>query len=1062
MKKILAICLVLAMLVPLCLTNLTVQAEKTAVKPFYGVTWGGVDTDRFDNLAGMPSMYFYIDSKGEPYFIYGNKNSSIHGMSSIAMEVKKEMASREEGLRYMQMLHPIDAFGNNVEDTIFLDAGVAQAKALVVEFFAEYKALGGKLDGLIMDLEYQNVLNWWIYQRYYVEADYKDVYKDIVENPRYQTEIRPLLEERGFKFYTGSGKPEIYSIYPYSGDQYEESRQIWDNVMRIRLAEYLNDSFWEPLQTYYPGTHMSDYQTTDGYGWQKKLDRTGANFYLGGNIIKAGDTSNLNAYMAQPVKDFYVSGSSNRYITPVSYNEAVYDADSYAMFLWDMNRFKQMYEATDNGQVNFWIAEYDTFLDAYTGRESNSGDGPYYSEMLLHMGLMDPDVFLLFMPRETRNDPENEEYILTDEEFNMRYQVVADCLTELTRVVGAEDREPIYVPYSWNDGYVLSGMYAGGRNMWRITPDTTDGMTVEEFLVNDQAPTFRINGKTIIFPQGRIVETGEIAVLGSGGYWVETPADVKPVVITDADRYAQNPSYEENFERYSASTSFPANAKEEDAWSKGLLQSNATVVADGNNKVLSMTGNMTITNSKLPGNITAGDDYAKEQAWEISFTLPSTLSNGEVKLLTYGNNDTGFKISGRTLYYANGSSSVAFSGLTLETNTKYTLVRQMNFNNFTCTYLVYANGSLIAKAENIAISSATLPITEISISTKNLNSQKVYVDDYKLYPMGFTAGFEVYNANTGIKLSDATVANNGDVAYRLSWLNATATAKKATVVAQYYKNGVLNSTETVGQFVMAPGNDGVESAIVKNKDGMTVKLVMQTSDTTLAATPDYSDGDFDWPRYEDNVVQPEDTITSRTPVIYMENGRAVVGQEFKVTVSLKNNPGVAYAKLNVSYDTDKLQLVSVQDAGLLKNFSGSAVTDFPYVMTWGDTANLANVTDNGAIAVLTFKVLADDACETDISISFARRFVYNADGKVVEFIPVRNTVSIQNHLPGDVNGDGKVNGKDATQLARYVAGWEGVDVDLAAADVNADGKVNGKDATQLARYVAGWENIELK
>ena len=1054
MKKVLAICLVLALLVPLCLTNLTVEAEKTAVKPFYGITWSGANRDRFPNLAGMPSPTIYFNASGEPYLYFSeNLRSDKHGMTAFAMDVKERMVSYPAGARYMQFLNAAGAFGYENEAVIYLENGVAKTKVLVSEFLKAFKAIGGELDGVIMDLEYENVQNYWIYQRFYIQ-ERPTIYADIVNDPRYATEIRPLLEERGFKFWSNpsGNKSEIYSIHPYDGNV--ESRMIWDNVMRCRLAEYLNEGIWEPLQEYFPGAHMSDYQTTDGFGWQKKLNSDGGNFYIGGNTNKAGDTSNLNAYLAQPGANFYESNGTMRYITPVGYNEAVYDPDSYAMFLWDMNRFKQMYEATDDtGRVNMWFSEYDSPHDAYENRIDNIGDNGYYSELLLHTGLMNPDAFILFMPREERKD-------LTDEEFNMRYQVVADCLDELTRVVGAADRKPIYVPYNWNDGYVLSGMYAGGRNMWRITPDITDGMTVEAFKVKDQVPTFKINGKTIIFPQGRIVETGEVSVLGTAGYWVETPADVNPVVITDADRFSENPSYAENFERYDVSTEFKAaTAKEKNAWE--VSGSTATIVADGSNKVLSLTATTYVNNVKLPANITAGDNYAKQQAWEVSFTLPATLTIGSVNLLTCGS-DTGFKISGTKLYYDKNGSATQFSGLTLTAGVEYTVRREVNFNSNTCTYVVLANGSEVAKAENIAMKSVTLPVEKIGFKTSSLGSQKIYLDDYKLYPIGFTADFEVYNADTGIKLADATTARDGDVAYRLSWLNNSGVDKKAYVVAKYYKDGVEDSSETVGEFVMAHGNDGVETAIVENKAGMTVKLVLQTTDTTLEATPDYDSGDFDWPRYEDNVVQPEDSITSSSSIVYMENERATAGKEFKVTVSLKNNPGIAYAKLNLSYDRSKLELVSVENAGLFTAFSSSAVTEYPFVMSLGNEQAPANVVGDGAIAVLTFKVLAESACEADITIACARRNVCNAEGGYVELIPVRNTVNIEQNIPGDLNSDGTVNAKDLVLLRRYVAKWKDMTIDLVAADVNDDGVVNAKDLVLLRRYVAKWQDIELK
>lgn len=68
---------------------------------------------------------------------------------------------------------------------------------------------------------------------------------------------------------------------------------------------------------------------------------------------------------------------------------------------------------------------------------------------------------------------------------------------------------------------------------------------------------------------------------------------------------------------------------------------------------------------------------------------------------------------------------------------------------------------------------------------------------------------------------------------------------------------------------------------------------------------------------------------------------------------------------------------------------------------------------------------------------------------------------IVSFLGGDVDGNGSVNGKDRTLLARYLAGWEGWQLpDAPLADVNADGKVDGRDRTALARHLAGWEGYE--
>ena len=64
------------------------------------------------------------------------------------------------------------------------------------------------------------------------------------------------------------------------------------------------------------------------------------------------------------------------------------------------------------------------------------------------------------------------------------------------------------------------------------------------------------------------------------------------------------------------------------------------------------------------------------------------------------------------------------------------------------------------------------------------------------------------------------------------------------------------------------------------------------------------------------------------------------------------------------------------------------------------------------------------------------------------------TVYAHWRLPGDVNGDGKVNTTDVVLLAKYVkAHGQGVEVVAAALDVNGDGKVNTADVTLLAKYV---------
>ncbi len=63
---------------------------------------------------------------------------------------------------------------------------------------------------------------------------------------------------------------------------------------------------------------------------------------------------------------------------------------------------------------------------------------------------------------------------------------------------------------------------------------------------------------------------------------------------------------------------------------------------------------------------------------------------------------------------------------------------------------------------------------------------------------------------------------------------------------------------------------------------------------------------------------------------------------------------------------------------------------------------------------------------------------------------------------GDVNGDGKLNAKDATAILKYIVGKldnAPANFELLA-DVNADGKVNAKDATKILKTIVGKDTIE--
>jgi len=828
MKRILATLLTLVILLSVAPSVGTVAAaEATPDKPFIAMAWNKAEIEKYGNVVNAPVIKIN-NIGGRIRFSYDDLSEP----AEIAKSMKPVLDKLPEGMRHIRLFLTREALKLDADLVIYADKGIVQLHDLFVEFIEAYYALGGKLDGVILDTEYVKMESLYLYREQYGNANNPtnpNFYNDLVAHPRYATEVRPMLEEYGFKFYedVGGNKSEIWSMLPKQflaaeeRIKYEGCYEIWNQVMYDRQAMYFNYALFEPMVARYPDAVMSDYQAFDNKSWHQNSHSYSNNY---SNGIKVGNVSNYNDYLREPSESYFVDSSGNYlYKNPKSYNGASYDDDPYGMLLWHVNLFKNIYEATDTKKISVWIAEYD-----YGSREGAYRNSPYYTEALYHYGMLDPQPFLVFMPKSEDKFKGDAGQVAYDE----RMQVISEVLNELTRVAGYSDRKPISVPANWNDGYLLSGLYAGGRNIWRITPDTTDGTTLTSFKREDKDPTFSINGTTITFPGGSIIADGAVSVVGSTGYWVETSKDVTPVVTRDANRYAENPSYMEDYESYATGTALnSANVALPQTWN--IRSDKQLLITE--DKALALTGTASLENVKLPANITAGDSYAKQQAWEISVTLPEAMNSGARVVLLNTTLNGGIKLEDGKVYYDENGSYKELAGVDLIAGQKYTFKRDMNFTDSTCTYSVYAGGKLLKEAANVKIESIDTPVKTIYISCSGLTTQ-VLIDDYKLYPTGLVHALTVYDANGGEKLASDEKNAKSQVAYRLSWMNATALSTNVKVKAAHYdSNDKLISETVVATVNMAAGDDGVLTGIVQNQ-GAKVMVYLEgareTPDTT--------------------------------------------------------------------------------------------------------------------------------------------------------------------------------------------------------------------------------------
>lgn len=199
--------------------------------------------------------------------------------------------------------------------------------------------------------------------------------------------------------------------------------------------------------------------------------------------------------------------------------------------------------------------------------------------------------------------------------------------------------------------------------------------------------------------------------------------------------------------------------------------------------------------------------------------------------------------------------------------------------------------------------------------------------------------------------------------------------------------------------------------------------------------------------------------------IYAETVLSHPGKKVDVAVCMENNPGVVSVSLNIRWDAEALKLLEVEDTGLLSGAEHKPTISDPYRLTWANDALEANVTENGTLVILHFEAAADLPAGTypiHVSYDAADFDIYDCQLNPVAFEMEDGGVEIGDVMPGDINGDGKVNNIDRALLTRYLAGWEFPEglLDLEAADLNGDGKVNNVDRAILARSLAGWEQYQ--
>ena len=229
----------------------------------------------------------------------------------------------------------------------------------------------------------------------------------------------------------------------------------------------------------------------------------------------------------------------------------------------------------------------------------------------------------------------------------------------------------------------------------------------------------------------------------------------------------------------------------------------------------------------------------------------------------------------------------------------------------------------------------------------------------------------------------------------------------------------------------------------------------------IESTSDYEN------RYSRSFKVEKTFIIGHIAAISAEEAACKVGNTVRIPINLTNNPGLASLKLELSYDTDVFEFVSAENGKVFPSSSfrvpSTDETDAK-VLLWNNSTIKENITDNGRIAFVTFRI--KDGVQTgkytvSLLCNAENKDAINTNGQTVPIQTSAISIIANDFEYGDLDDNGRVDASDVLQLERYLAKWSAYSgINANAADVDGDGIVSLRDVTILERHIAGWEWYE--
>ena len=203
-------------------------------------------------------------------------------------------------------------------------------------------------------------------------------------------------------------------------------------------------------------------------------------------------------------------------------------------------------------------------------------------------------------------------------------------------------------------------------------------------------------------------------------------------------------------------------------------------------------------------------------------------------------------------------------------------------------------------------------------------------------------------------------------------------------------------------------------------------------------------------------------ISQLNNAIYIEPFAVRIGDNVNIEICLKN------AEAATAYVFD---LVLPEGVTVAKNDKGKFIDALSdrhddHTRTFNDKGNntysLSTLSGNseeltgndGAIRLLTLSA-AEDLAEGVYAVEIKNASYSKPDGTLVPLPNTISTVTVEDYLLGDVNGNGGVDIGDAVTIVNYLVGKESTTFVEKAADTNKNGQIDIGDAVTIVNFLVG-------